>query len=80
MECPKCEHKAVVAYKRPYRLTQGDPLFEIRVYVCENLDCMYSFSYRNQYLGPNERFDAAKFLRAYEKQKNKNQQSLFEEE
>lgn len=84
MTCPKCESIAVVAEgPRIYRRKHGDPIEEVRVYVCRNWECLYSFMYRNTFVKEMERRDAAKFLKAYEKQLEKQrsgQEELFEKE
>lgn len=82
MICPKCNAKVIVAETRPYIPPGESILSEIRVYVCQNLNCLHSFTYRNIYLGENKRRDVIKHLQAYERMKNKldkEQTDLFEE-
>ena len=81
MECPKCGKKAIVAYKQEYRQLQGEPITEVRAYVCTDFNCMETFAYRNTYIGPRERLDAERFLRKYNEQKEKaNQEDLFNDD
>ena len=81
MECPECGKKAIVAYKQEYRQNQGEPISEVRTYVCMDIECAESFAYRNTYMGKRERLDAKKFIRQYNKQtQTRNQEELFEED
>lgn len=83
MECPKCEEKAIVADTENYRYNPGEPLTQIRVYVCTNMECLHAFTYRNTFLSAAERRDAKKFIKRYRKQeedRRKRQSQLeFEE-
>ncbi len=65
MECPKCESKAMVADIRRYRKKAGEPLYEIRTYVCSNYACLHAFTYRNSYLDEAGRIDAKRWLDSY---------------
>jgi len=80
MECPKCGNRAYVTKKYEYRHKAGEPLEEIRVYVCENMTCLHSFAYRNTYLEPRERTDAERFLKRIKAKEKTNQEELFNEE
>jgi hypothetical protein len=71
MECPKCESKAIVADTKNYRHKPGEPITQIRVYVCTNPECLNSFTYRNTYLDIADRRDAFKFLTRYEREKQR---------
>lgn len=51
--------------------------YEVRTYVCETLTCLTAFTYRNTFMTENERVDAERFIRNYNRRKEENQQSLF---
>lgn len=71
MECPECGAESIVAYRREYRHEQGEPLTEVRAYVCKNPIEPHAFLYRNSYLRRADRLDAARFMRQYERQRER---------
>ena len=83
MKCPKCQGEARCADKRDYIYPGDSNITEVRAYVCINLDCLYSFTYRNSFLSELKRRDAKKWIESYERIREKqlnqdNQEELFD--
>lgn len=79
MECVKCGSACVVANKRTYHPPGDKHPYEVRTYVCQNLNCLYAFAYRNTFMEERHRRDAAKFLEQYAQLKRK-QAGLFDDD
>lgn len=82
MNCIKCGGNCIISKKSTYHPAGQKYPYEIRTYVCEDLTCLTAFSYRNTFMTENERVDAERFIRLYNRRKeeNQNQTNLFEHE